>query len=81
MLQSPDSSLEYPAMQQNSPNTRQWQGRHGPVAWIGRSICLLPDGRRLVIENHATKIFDASGEEVDSTPEEVAALLAICGTK
>jgi len=44
-------------------------------------VCLLPDGRRLVAEDQATKILDADGDEIESTPEEVAALMAICGIR
>jgi hypothetical protein len=45
------------------------------------AVCLLPDGRRLVAEDKAIKIFDADGDEIESTPDEVAALMAICGVR
>ena len=45
------------------------------------AVCLLPDGRWLVAEDQAIKIFDADGDEIESTPDEVAALMAICGMR
>ena len=45
------------------------------------AVCLLPDGRRLVAEDQAIKLFDADGDEIESTPDEVAALMAICGVR
>jgi putative hemolysin len=63
-------------MRRNSPNTGHWR-RHGPRM----VVCVLPDGRRLVAEGQATKVFDADGDEIESTPEDVAALMAICGMR
>jgi len=61
-------------MRQDSPNKGQAQVRT-------RSVSILPDGRRLVIEDEVTTIIDVDGNEIVPAPMERAALMALCVMK
>jgi hypothetical protein len=61
-------------MRQDSSNKGQAQVRT-------RSVSILPDGRRFVVEDEVTKIIDVDGNEIEPAPMERAALMALCAMK